>query len=355
MDKIVVGIFEEMDSAQEALNELQAKGFKRADIDLRSGENVINRWEGDRNEGEQDGFWSSIKHFFGGSGSSSTDDAAERGVSGVSETDVVLTVHASEATADQAAEILDDCGALNLDERASSTTDTDAIEEKPRVAMRGAPNSASRAAGTEKKIPVVEEELKVGKREVSSGGVRLRSRIIERPVEAELSLRDEKVRVERQPVDRPVSAGDGAFQEQTFEVRETTEEPVVEKRARVKEEVSVTKESRQRKETVRDTVRRTDVQVEQLSPEEQREFASYERDFQNDWQAKYAGTSGLKYQEVLPGYQYGYRLGRNAQYGDGDWSTIEPQVKRDWDQRGLGPWERFKDAVRSGWERSHGH
>ncbi len=88
----------------------------------------------------------------------------------------------------------------------------------------------------------------------------------ETPVEEQVNLREETVRVDRRPVDRPVSDADtAAFQEGTFEVRETDEEAIVDKQARVVEEVVIDKDVEERTETIRDTVRRTDVDVEDLS------------------------------------------------------------------------------------------
>jgi uncharacterized protein (TIGR02271 family) len=111
-------------------------------------------------------------------------------------------------------------------------------------------------------IPVVEEELRVGKREVEKGGVRITNRVTETPVEEEVRLREEHINVERRPVDRPVSNADNAFQSGAIEVTETAEEAVVAKNARVVEEVVVNKDVQERTETVRDTLHRTDVDVE---------------------------------------------------------------------------------------------
>ncbi len=114
-------------------------------------------------------------------------------------------------------------------------------------------------------LPVMEEQLQVGKREVERGGVRVHSRITEKPVEETVTLREEHVNVERRPADRAVSEADmAAMRGGTIELTETSEEAVVSKQARVVEEVVVGKDVQERTETVRDTVRRTDVDVEQL-------------------------------------------------------------------------------------------
>jgi uncharacterized protein (TIGR02271 family) len=114
-------------------------------------------------------------------------------------------------------------------------------------------------------IPVAEEELHVGKRDVSHGRVRIRSYVVERPVEEQVTLREERVAVERRPVSGTTQAGTlggDPFQERTIEVEERSEEAVVSKEARVVEEVVVRKEADQRTETISDTVRKTEVDVE---------------------------------------------------------------------------------------------
>lgn len=115
-------------------------------------------------------------------------------------------------------------------------------------------------------IPVVEEELHIGKREVEGGGVRVTTHMEEVPVSEQVTLRDETVAVDRRVVDRPVTDADlAAMTNETIEVHETDEEAVVAKQARVVEEVVVRKDVGERTETVQDTVRRTQVDVEQLS------------------------------------------------------------------------------------------
>ena len=120
-------------------------------------------------------------------------------------------------------------------------------------------------AGQTAAIPVVEEEIAIGKREVERGGVRVRTEVEERPVQEQVNLREEHVHVERRPVDRPATEADinRARQSGTLEVREKAEEAVVQKQARVVEEVRIGKEATERTETVRDTVRKTDVEVEE--------------------------------------------------------------------------------------------
>ena len=109
-------------------------------------------------------------------------------------------------------------------------------------------------------IQVIDEQLRVAKREVAAGAVRVRSYIVERPVEEQVRLREEHVSIERHAVDRP--ADNATFQERVIEARATAEEAVVTKEARVVEEIGLRKEASERVETVRDTVRHTEVEIE---------------------------------------------------------------------------------------------
>ena len=124
----------------------------------------------------------------------------------------------------------------------------------------------SQGSGREETVQVVEEELSVGKRKVASGGVRVTTSVSERPVKETVRLREEHVEAERRSADRPLSAkeAEAAFEEKTVEMMGTSEEVEVRKEARVVGEVSLSKETKERQQTVRDTVRRTDVEVEEI-------------------------------------------------------------------------------------------
>ena len=106
----------------------------------------------------------------------------------------------------------------------------------------------------EQVVPVIEEEPKVGKRTVDKGGVKVKTTVTETPVEEDIHLHEEKVVVERRPTNRKVTAADAAFREGTIELRETAEEAVVAKAARVVEEVVIKKQGGDKTQKVRDTV-----------------------------------------------------------------------------------------------------
>ncbi|WP_211103963.1 YsnF/AvaK domain-containing protein [Skermanella pratensis] len=117
-------------------------------------------------------------------------------------------------------------------------------------------------AEQEEVIPIAEEELRVGKRAVERGGVRVRSYVVETPVEESVRLRDETVHVDRRKVDPNRQATDADFQERVVELQETDEEAVVSKQTHITGEVVVRKDVEEREKTISDTVRRTEVDVD---------------------------------------------------------------------------------------------
>jgi hypothetical protein len=111
----------------------------------------------------------------------------------------------------------------------------------------------------EEVIPVVKEELEVGKR-ATERRYRVKSYVIEHPVEKTVTVRDERVEIEHRPISR---TGDLRMpQEREIEVVERHEEPFAEKRVTGNEEIVVRKEVVEHPETVRGTVRETKVDVE---------------------------------------------------------------------------------------------
>jgi len=202
-------------------------------------------------------------------------------------------------------------------------------------------------------IPVVEEEVQVGKR-ATERDVRVHTTVTEKPVEEQVRLREEHVTVERRPVNRPASPTDqSAFKEGMMEMTETVEEPVVSKRARVVEEVVVHKDAKEHVETVHDTVRRTDVEVEhEKIPQATtiKNFEVYDPDFRKHFSTAFVQQPGATYEVYVPAYRYGYTLATDKRYANRDWAMFESDARRDWEQDHPGTWERFKAAIRHGWD-----
>ena len=207
----------------------------------------------------EEGFWSSL---FGGT--SDTDTAVyDRSMASGS---TVVTVKVPDTHAARVMDILESQNPIDIDERATgyglgqATTTTTQTTAVP--AMPAAPMAQTAATGGDK-IQLSEESLAVGKRLVNSGGTRIRRYVVETPVQQDVTLRSEKVELERRPVTdgRPVT---DSFSEKTVEMLATGEEAVVGKTARGGEEVGLRKEATERTETVRDTVRKEEVAVEQI-------------------------------------------------------------------------------------------
>jgi len=279
---------------------------------------------------------------------------AEYYAEGVKRGGVLVTVRTTDQLSDRASEILDDAGARDVEEKSrewrSSGWEPRVSDVTDRTSRNTADTTGTRRAQGDQSIPVVEESIRVGKREVQKGGVRVYSHLVERPVEEQVTLRDETVKVERRPVDRPASEADfQAFKEGTIELRETDEEAVVQKTARVVEEIVVGKDVNQRTETVRDTVRKTDVKVDKLEAT----ATDYDKDYRTHFQSQY-GSRGFSYENYAPAYQFGNTYASDERYRNREWNTVEPDLRRDWEARGHGKWEDFKDSIRYGWDKIRG-
>jgi uncharacterized protein (TIGR02271 family) len=326
MAKTVIGLFDDSRQAQHIVQALVDDGFRREDIrTLTSQEEAsvgtLGAYDVPDPEAQQYA------------------DAVRRG-------GVLVLVDAADDRADRAVAIMERAPAVDRETR----TGAEATRERGRAGTREGETG-------DVKVPVVEEELQVGTRQVRHGGVRLYTRVTERPVEETVRLRDEEVRVERRPVDRPASEADfAAAQERTIEVTETDEEPVVRKQARVVEEVVVSKDVQEQTETVRDTVRRTEVEVEPTGAAPARDVRGaeeYEADFRSHYTTSLA-SRGHPYERWSPGYRYGYELASDPRYAGRDWTALEPEARRDWEARHQGTWDEFKDTIRHAWEKVRG-
>jgi uncharacterized protein (TIGR02271 family) len=322
----VIGAFDDRATAQRAVDELVRSGLDRSDVHVEQQEgsgggtagHQVQQGKADHEQGIFGGFFTDL---FGLDNPTHADRASTYTEAVRRGTSVVVVDAQDERQADQAADVLHRLGAVDVDERAQQwrsqgwtggAQTQDAMRHTPAqlqggtggvqpmqqgqagtqgtsAGPTGTPGSllaprressnmdTARSAGgssatggvpdgqREGVLDVVEEQLQVGKRAVERGGVRVVQRVSQKPVRELIKLREERAVVERRPVDREATAADLAnFQDRTVEVRESAEEAVVSKTARVVEEVRVGKEVREREETIEDSVRRKDVEVERL-------------------------------------------------------------------------------------------
>ena len=275
----IVAVFESQQAAENARNGLLELGLQPDHIsivDQRSSQHTVHT------PAARGTFWAHVKEMFMPDEDRSTlEEGIRRGGYGV-----VATV--DDARADEAVSRLESAGAIDLEEREgqwraagwtgaapearAATGDTTraaaSTPAEPATAGGAVPRgTAADRDAEQERIPVIEERLRVGKREVNRGTVRVRSYIVEEPVHEDVRLREERVDIERRPVNEPVrpvakGAPGDLLQERTIEVTETAEQAVVGKEARVTEEVVVTKKAGERVERVDDTLRHTRVDVE---------------------------------------------------------------------------------------------
>lgn len=210
---------------------------------------------------EDTGFFGSLKNLFVSEEDRVTySEAIRRG-------GFLLTARIDEAQEARAVDVLESEGGVDMDHResewrAQGWTGAAATTAGSGTTMAGQTGRVAHADGSET-IEVVEERLQVGKRAVAGGRVRVRSYLVETPVEEQVSLHSEQVSIERRPVDRPLRDGERAtFEDRTIEMTETAEQAVIAKTAHVVEEVVVRKSAQDRVETVKDSVRRTEIEVE---------------------------------------------------------------------------------------------
>ena len=275
----LAALYDDIGAAERARSALLGLGIPGSDIRLLEGEAQGTVVEERR---ESTGFFDMLADLF------MPDDDRTTYAEGLTRGGHLLTVRVPDQLTDAALDVLDDEGAVDMEDRVQqwqgdgwTPPGTGSFEETSMGAgtaatMGDAAGDTTRDTGIlggaqdHETINRVEERLAVGKRDVSLGRVRVRSYVIEEPVSADVSLRSERVQIDRRAVDRPVSDADTVFRDQTIEVEETAEEPVVAKTARVVEEIDVSKAVDEHRETVTDTVRRTEVEIEDDRDDETR-------------------------------------------------------------------------------------
>ena len=360
----VVGVFDTVDDAERAREALMRNGFDESSVQVQSQSATQGRSQGSSSvttaNREDEGVMSSIGRFFselfgGDDHAGHYSEAVRRGGS------VVLVTVPDESRVEGARAALAAAGAVDIDKRAEGWREEGYTGFDPALKPFGDDEmqvergkfqsqnvSASAASGTV--LPVVREEIEVGKRAVDLGAVRVHTRTEVRPVQEQVELREERAEIERRPVDRPASEADlKAFDAGgSIEVREMAERAVVSKTARVVEEVTVGTQATTRTETISDQVRNTVVDIDNSAKTAgmQQGSADYRTHFQKTFAA-----SGGSFEDYEPAYSYGSTLRSDARYANRSWGDVEADAQRDWSGRNPNSsWEKVKYAVKHGWE-----
>jgi len=347
----VVGVFEDYSSAERASRQLTEEGIPRTAIQVQSnfrtgaaGSIGDDTGSSSQHEGGFMGWWHSLFN--------DDDDVRRHGgdyAEAVRRGNAVVTVTGTREIVDRAADIMNSAGAIDVDQRVAGWRESgytgydanagaydynQATEERNRTS-----GDRDRTSGERTTIPVVQEELQVGKRVVKRGGVRVYSHMVEQPANEQITLREEHARVERRPVDREVSDADVRnMRDQSIEVTETAEEAVISKRARVREEVAVGKETTERTQQVKDTIRHTEVNVERL------DGSDTARDYD-------AAGSGAAADYDATATAYGSRIAADPSYRNRRWEDVEDDLRADYTRTNPGStWDKVKASVRRGWD-----
>ena len=384
----VIGVFDSMEEAQTARESLLTAGFDASELRVKSsseadqsgsGNSTSSSMSDSASTDRDDGFMAGIGRFFGDLFGSDNNEQAGHYSEAVRRGSAVLTVTLQDdSRVEQARSALASAGAVDIDKRTQSWRQdgyagfdpaatpykseqilAERSRNQEQINMTKQPvipnpldtaRSSQVADGTV--LPVIREELDVGKREVDLGTVRVFSRTETRPVEEQVQLREERAEIERRPIDRPVTDADlKAFEGGSIEIQETAERAVVSKTARVVEEVVVGKQANTRTETVSDQVKNTVVEVDR--DQASTEMASQgSPDYRTHYQANMASMGGT-YEDYQPAYEYGSKMRSDPRYATRSWTDVEVDAQSDWSSRNTNSgstWEKSKEAIKHGWE-----
>jgi uncharacterized protein (TIGR02271 family) len=265
----VVAVFDTSEHAQTAVNALKAAGFSADDISVMSNDTLDDKGA---KIATATGFWHRL---FG-----SDVDLHEAKVYGntVGKGGSVVSLRAPETMVKKAVDILHTHSPVDVNQRAArlgiiaaAAAPAGAVSQAAAKVSTAASNLAQTVKGTapaartgkdDDVIRLAEEQMEVGKRQIETGMTRVRRFVIEKAVEANVTLHEEHAAIARRAITDKNYIQDVDWSDRTVEVRETAETPVVSKSSRIVEEVVVGKEGSDRVETVKDKVRRQQVEIE---------------------------------------------------------------------------------------------
>src|SRR5215472_15926109 len=244
----IVAVYDKAVKAKEAARALESSGFAAGDI------SVLNRDSLTDAEVHESGLW---RRLFGRNVGDHESAVYGRTIESGG---AVLTLRTADTEVPRAMKILDVHNPVDVNERST------ALGVTPPTTRTAAPQQpvASAKLTKEEVLRLAEEQLEVGKRQIETGRARIRRFVTEKPVEAQVTLHEEHAEMVRRAVTDPSLLRDVDWSDKTIEVPEMSEQAVVTKTARVAEEVLIRREGSDHVETVRDTVRRQQVELERL-------------------------------------------------------------------------------------------
>ena len=242
----VVAVYDTEASANAAMKSLKSAGYVADDISV-----IRNESEAEIAGLYEPGIW---QRLFGRD--LEHHEAAVLGRS-LKEGSVIVSVRVPETEASKVLSLLDTHQPVDMVDRAK------AYDFKGATAGIATMAAASKLPG-EELLRVAEEQINVGKRIVEAGHTRVRRFVVDKPVEAKITLHEEHAEVIRRAISDPAYLKDIDWSEKTIDVTETAEEPVVNKTVRFTEEIVIRKQGSDSTRTVHDTVRSQQVEVDHL-------------------------------------------------------------------------------------------
>lgn len=251
----VVSVYDTTDKAKSALNVLKSSGIDTSDVSLLDrtalGTGVDQQHVGLWRRLFGDNVWEHEAAVYG--------DTLRKG-------GAVLAVRGPKDRVAKIMSILDAHDPVDVHEHAAKIGSDVPVEAKALVTAPGTATTRTK----DEVLRLAEEQMNIGKRMFETGTTRIRRFVTERPVEAQVNLHEEHAKVVRRAVTDPNYIADIDWSDQEYTVTETAERPVVSKTSRVVEEIAVGREGTDRTETVRDTVRRQQAEVEKVDPQKKK-------------------------------------------------------------------------------------
>lgn len=261
----IVTLFDSAIQAEAAKRNLVKAGFSDRDISLISGERL-------QQEGQSIRHPSLWQRLFGHDVDKDEADVYTRAMD---KGGVVLTIRTEEEKLARAMTILHSHDSVDVPSRMQSSVGNGSTAPgiNPTAGKQFAGETNDRPVeplrtsltGDESEADILrlaEEQVEVGKRLVSEGSTRVRRYTVTDTVSEDISLHEQHADIFRRSVNEPALAGEVDWSEKTVEVAETHEQPVINKTTHVKEEVVVRTDGSDRTETINDTVRRQEVDID---------------------------------------------------------------------------------------------
>ncbi len=365
--KTVIGLFERTDEAQRAFAALVADGYARADLDI-----LTNDDRDDVPKLERMHSWV-------------PEPDLDIYLAGVREGGTIVTANVGDSAVVRAASVLGSFNMVNIGKRAAQlarkaapTTAASPASKPVAAASSAAASVAKQASATvaaalsvppkqspatakappldvaltdpaknDNVLEVIEEDLAVGKAQVERGRMRIYNVVTEREVSANVTLKDETIRVQRRPVNRAIEIDPDIFKSRSFEMVEMDEIAQVKKTARVVEEVAIGKDVTDKIETIKETLRRQDVQVEEIPAV--RPYDAYRDEFKSFY-TKHLANSGVTFESLAPSFRFGHGLATREPFRSSPWTAVEADARRIWDEKNPGTWDQSKAVVKFAWE-----